>query len=80
LWRRYFNVIASEAKQSILSLCREVDCFALLAMTGMGRGAIHTPACVGYRALSGRHKILQRAVIGISPTASHAHVKARFDT
>jgi len=26
-------VIASEAKQSILSLCREVDCFAPLAMT-----------------------------------------------
>jgi hypothetical protein len=46
-------------------------------MTAMGRGAIHTPACVGYRVLFGRHKILQRAVIGISPAASHAHVKAR---
>src|SRR5713101_4884916 len=28
-----FPVIASEAKQSILSLCREMDCFASLAMT-----------------------------------------------
>jgi hypothetical protein len=26
-------VIAGEAKQSILSLCREMDCFASLAMT-----------------------------------------------
>jgi hypothetical protein len=30
--RRYV-VIASEAKQSILSLCGEMDCFAPLAMT-----------------------------------------------
>ena len=30
---RYFTVIASEAKQSILSICREMDCFASLAMT-----------------------------------------------
>jgi hypothetical protein len=27
------NVIASEAKQSILSLCGAMDCFASLAMT-----------------------------------------------
>jgi hypothetical protein len=27
------DVIASEAKQSILSLCGEMDCFASLAMT-----------------------------------------------
>ena len=31
--RGYVRVIASEAKQSSLSLCREVDCFATLAMT-----------------------------------------------
>ena len=30
-------VIASEAKQSILSSCRDVDCFASLAMTLIGR-------------------------------------------
>jgi hypothetical protein len=30
---RYFHVIASAAKQSILSLRREMDCFAALAMT-----------------------------------------------
>jgi hypothetical protein len=29
----YINVIASEAKQSILSLCCAMDCFASLAMT-----------------------------------------------
>jgi hypothetical protein len=27
-------VIASEAKQSILPICDEMDCFAALAMTG----------------------------------------------
>src|SRR6266581_1846669 len=32
-WHRIFVVIASEAKQSILSLCGEMDCFAPLAMT-----------------------------------------------
>jgi hypothetical protein len=31
--RNYINVIASEAKQSILPLRREMDCFASLAMT-----------------------------------------------
>jgi hypothetical protein len=31
-----FFVIASEAKQSILSLCGEMDCFAALAMTTPG--------------------------------------------
>ena len=36
-------VIASEAKQSILSLCRNVDCFAPLAMTWMGRSVLDTP-------------------------------------
>jgi len=41
--RNYIRVIASAAKQSILSLCREVDCFASLAMTWMGRGALDTP-------------------------------------
>ena len=30
---RSSHVIASEAKQSILSVCREMDCFASLAMT-----------------------------------------------
>src|SRR6266850_7761762 len=30
---RSLHVIASEAKQSILSLCRKMDCFASLAMT-----------------------------------------------
>ena len=50
------TVIASAAKQSILSLCREVDCFAVLAMTGMGRGAIHTPACVDIACRSGGAK------------------------
>ena len=29
----HLNVIAREAKQSILSSCREMDCFASLAMT-----------------------------------------------
>jgi hypothetical protein len=29
----HLAVIASEAKQSILSLCGEMDCFAALAMT-----------------------------------------------
>ena len=32
IWN-WSNVIASEAKQSILSLCGEMDCFASLAMT-----------------------------------------------
>jgi hypothetical protein len=31
-----FHVIASEAKQSILSLRRAMDCFASLAMTASG--------------------------------------------
>jgi hypothetical protein len=31
------HVIASEAKQSILSLCGEMDCFASLAMTALQR-------------------------------------------
>ena len=36
-------VIASAAKQSSLSLCRVVDCFAALAMTRIGRDALDTP-------------------------------------
>jgi hypothetical protein len=44
-----------------------MDCFAALAMTQMGRGVSDTPACVGYRALFGPHKILQPEAIGISP-------------
>jgi hypothetical protein len=41
---QYFIVIASEAKQTILSLCRNMDCFAALAMTvdavSRSRGAL----------------------------------------
>ena len=37
--RGLYRVIASEAKQSIHPLCREVDCFASLAMTGIDRHA-----------------------------------------
>jgi hypothetical protein len=33
--RNYINVIASEAKQSILSLPSAMDCFASLAMTAL---------------------------------------------
>jgi hypothetical protein len=36
------TVIASEAKQSSLSLCRDVDCFASLAMIWIGRGVLDT--------------------------------------
>jgi hypothetical protein len=32
----FLNVIASEAKQSVLSLLGEMDCFASLAMTALG--------------------------------------------
>jgi hypothetical protein len=34
---RYFPVIASEAKQSISRHNERMDCFASLAMTGIGR-------------------------------------------
>src|SRR5439155_9652938 len=44
-------VIASEAKQSILSLCRNVDCFAPLAMTWMGRNVVNPPHARGMTAL-----------------------------
>jgi hypothetical protein len=44
-------VIASEAKQSILSLCRNVDCFAPLAMTWIGRSVLDTPHARGMTAL-----------------------------
>ena len=54
----------SEAIHS--AACRDVDCFAPLAMTRMGRGAGHTRMCGISRAF-GPHKILQRAAIGISP-------------
>jgi hypothetical protein len=37
---RYFRVIASAAKQSILSLCCDMDCFAALAMTRIARSAL----------------------------------------
>ncbi len=40
--RNYINVIASAAKQSILSLRGEMDCFAALAMTAVRR---HTLSC-----------------------------------
>src|SRR6266516_7020986 len=43
LCRKCLHVIASEAKQSILSLCRNVDCFASLAMTWIGRSVLDTP-------------------------------------
>jgi hypothetical protein len=35
VWRRAIQVIASEAKQSILSLCGAMDCFAALVMTAV---------------------------------------------
>ena len=41
--RRYPPVIASAAKQSTLFLCGEMDCFASLAMTWMGRRMLDTP-------------------------------------
>jgi hypothetical protein len=53
------HVIASAAKQSILSLCRDMDCFAALAMTGMARIAPETPVCVGYDDPLATRKILQ---------------------
>jgi hypothetical protein len=77
--RCYPPVIASEAKQSILSLCREMDCFASLAMTGMGRGVTDTPACVGYDDPLAKRKTLKAgSAIGGFTDASHAHVKGRF--
>jgi hypothetical protein len=39
---RLIHVIASEAKQSILSLRGEMDCFASLAMTGKCRSTTTT--------------------------------------
>ena len=49
----------SEAIHS--AACGGVDCFALLAMTRIGRGVPDTPACVGYHAPFGPPKILQPA-------------------
>ena len=49
-------VIASAAKQSSLSLCREVDCFAALAMTRIGRGALDTPHVWDIASCSSRTK------------------------
>ena len=46
----------------------EVDCFASLAMTGMGRIAPDTPVCVGYDDLFATRKILEAgSVLGASP-------------
>jgi hypothetical protein len=66
----HLHVIARSGSDEAIhaSASREVDCFAALAMTQMGRGVSDTPACVGYRALFGPHKILQPEAIGISPT------------
>jgi hypothetical protein len=36
---RFINVIASEAKQSIVPHKERMDCFAALAMTGKGRAS-----------------------------------------
>ena len=49
-------VIASAAKQSSLSLCREVDCFAALAMTRIGRGPLDTPHVWDIASCSSRTK------------------------
>jgi hypothetical protein len=71
--------MTGSAKQSILSLCREVDCFASLAMTGMGRGVPDNPACVGYDDPLATRKILKARQQELDFTdASHGHVKGRF--
>jgi hypothetical protein len=76
---RYPPVIASEAKQSILSLCREVDCFASLATTRISRGVPDTPASVAYDAPLAPRKIRQTWQRDQGFTdASHAHVKGCF--
>jgi hypothetical protein len=41
----------NSAKQSILSLCRNVDCFAPLAMTWIGRSVLDAPHARGMTAL-----------------------------
>jgi hypothetical protein len=41
---RPINVIASEAKQSILSCCRAVDCFASLTMAWRETAASQIPS------------------------------------
>jgi hypothetical protein len=43
--KSYSAVIASEAKQSILSLCRDMDCFASLAMTWIDRRPYSAVPC-----------------------------------
>src|SRR5437899_5103807 len=49
---RIVHVIASEAKQSILSLCRGMDCFAALAMTvdivSRSRGALRPRFAISF--------------------------------
>ena len=50
--RSYFNVIASEAKQSIARRKERMDCFAALAMTWIGRGVLDRPPS---RAMTATH-------------------------
>ena len=71
------TVIASAAKQSILSLCREVDCFASLAMTRIGRGVPDTPHLWDMTRRSGRAKSSSRQRRDFADVG-HAHVKGRF--
>ena len=59
----------AEATKAIhASASGEVDCFASLAMTGMGRIVPDTPVCVGYDDLFATRKILETgSVLGTSP-------------
>jgi len=72
------RIATLRAKQSILSLCREVDCFASLAMTRMGRGALDTPHVWDIACCSGGTKSFSGRRSGFR-NASHAHVKGLFE-
>jgi hypothetical protein len=71
-------IIASEAKQSILSLYREADCFASLAMTWIGRRMLDTPHLWGMARLWRGARSSEPAARSGFTGLGHAHVKPAF--
>ena len=59
--REAFALGSVATKQSVLSSCREVDCFASLAMTQTGRSRLDTPRSWRRTTLRRRAKSSQTA-------------------
>ena len=64
-------VVASEAKQSILSYCGAMDCFASLAMT---------VSCDHRATLSGRHRPRKRAIQYSEVSVMESRSRSVLDT